>query len=187
MSTSITLQVSGTNVLDIVDQINAAHDQGRSITVNGHPVVTVHGQPAASAYLNGTLAVSIAAKVEGKTKPLFVKVGHMADITSDLPDEESAPEPQEAEEEPIVEDEDTTPVEADSEPTKAPTVKAERVILEATYKGETGYLATRRIGGKIAYAVTMDPKKASPFTASASLDRHIARATAAGLEVLVAA
>jgi len=186
MSTTKTVQISQTNSGVLAAELNAAIHGGREVTLNGEtPVVPVGGEPV-RAYMNGTLSYLIAAKAPGKTRERFVKIGHMLEISSEAP--ESHGEAPHAMVKPSKRRTSTKPTFQPSEDAQAtPTAPAKskdgKHPIEATYKGETGYLVVRTANGHYRYGVTMDESKATLFKPGGSYERHAARAEKAGLKV----
>ncbi len=185
MSTTKTVQISQTNSGVLAAELNAAIHGGRTVTLNGEtPVTPVGGEPV-RAYMNGTLSYLIAAKSPGKTRERFVKIGHMLNISSEAPESHGeAPHamvkpPKSAKSKNIILRELPATGEAKA-PAKA---KGDKHPIEATYKGETGYLTVRTSNGHYRYGVTMDESKATLFKPGGSYARHAARAEKAGLKV----
>ncbi|QGJ95235.1 hypothetical protein QDA11_gp15 [Microbacterium phage Jayden] len=189
MSTTKTVQISQTNSGVLAAELNAAIHGGRTVTLNGETPISLHGEDAVHAYQNGTLAYNIAAKAPGKTRQRFVKIGHMLDISSEAPEHHG--EAPHAMVKPPKRGKRTstptfTPSDSNDAPSAAPTpIKSKdgKRPIEATYKGETGYLTVRTANGHYRYGVTMDDSKATLFTPGASAERHAARAEKAGLKV----
>jgi len=182
MSTTKTVQISQTNSGVLAAELNAAIHGGRTVTLNGETPVSLHGEDAVRAYMNGTLAYSIAAKAPGKTRERFVKIGHMLEISSEAP--ESHGEAPHAMVKPSKPSKRKTtspaPEPTPSGPAKA---KGDKHPIEATLKGETGYLVVRTAQGHYRYGVTLDEKKATLFKPGSSAERHAARAEKAGIKV----
>ena len=187
MSTTREVQISATNVLAVSEQINHAIRAGRDVTVNGLPVARTEGRDSALAYQNGTLAYLTPAKAEGKTRQVFVKVGHMATITSEAP-EDQGPAPHATIKPPKGKRRAVTFTPDGEAPAPAPRPTrstGDRITIPASVKGETGYLSVRTVNGKYAYAVTMDENTATLFRPGGSAERHMARAEKAGIKIPV--
>jgi len=184
--------VSESNAAEIAAQIVLDVDNGRSIVINGEtPIASFEAAPARS-YANGTVSIMVAAKAKGKVREVFFKAGTVLTVVTDEPGT-STPEPSEADPTPTPEPDnggsdeapDAKPVKSKSKSKAKPVegdVKVKHTVT-ATLKGETGFLAVRRVDGSFAYAVTMEEKSASKFADGPSLERHIARATAGGIKV----
>lgn len=189
MSTTKTVQISQTNSGVLAAELNAAIHGGRTVTLNGETPISLHGEDAVTAYMNGTLAYSIAAKAPGKTRQRFVKIGHMLDISSEAPEHHGEaphamvkpPKPSKQTSTPTFKPSDSSDTPS-AEPTPI-TPKDGKQPIEATYKGETGYLTVRTADGHYRYGVTMDEKKATLFKPGGSYERHAARAEKAGLKI----
>uniref|UniRef100_A0AAU7J857 Uncharacterized protein n=2 Tax=unclassified bacterial viruses TaxID=12333 RepID=A0AAU7J857_9VIRU len=178
MSTTKTMQISQSNSGVLAAELNAAIAGGRVVTLNGHTPVAPDTGDAVRSWSTGSISFKVAAKKPGATRDVYVKIGHMLDITSEAPaDQPPAPH-------------------ATVKPrkTKAPTNPrdvVEKITLNrlgkapiaATVKGETGYLTVRTVNGKYRYAVTMDEKNATMFSPGGSLERHAKRAEAAGIKI----
>lgn len=185
MSTTKTVQISQTNSGVLAAELNAAIHGGRTVTLNGETPISLHGEDAVHAYMNGTLAYNIAAKAPGKTRQRFVKIGHMLEISSEAPDHHGAA-PHAMVKPPKRGKRTSTPkVDANAPETSAQPSKAKdgKHPIEATVKGETGYLTVRTADGHYRYGVTMDESKATLFKPGGSLERHAKRAEAAGIKV----
>lgn len=182
MSTTKEVQISQVNVRGIADAINAAVDAGRTITINGDTPIASFEAEAAHAYLNGTLSYRVAAKAKGKTREVFVKVGHMVTISSEAP-EDHGPAPHATVKPTASKRKAPAKPKADA-PASAPAkVKGDKSPIPATVKGETGYLTVRTVDGHYRYAVTMDETKATLFAPGGSSERHSARAEKAGIKI----
>ncbi|QGJ89428.1 hypothetical protein PBI_SMARTIES_23 [Microbacterium phage Smarties] len=179
MSTTKTVQISQTNSGVLAAELNAAINGGRVVTLNGETPVTFGGTDAVRAYMNGTLAYRIAAKAPGKTRERFVKIGHMLEISSEAPESHGAAPHA------MVKPSKAPKRTNRPEPTLNPPAKqkGDKTAIEATVKGETGYLTVRTAQGHYRYGVTLDPKNATLFTPGASADRHAARAEKAGIKI----
>lgn len=181
MSTTKTVQISQTNSGVLAAELNAAIAGGRVVTLNGHTPVVPDIGDAVTSWGTGSISFKIAAKKPGATRDIYVKIGHMLDITSDAPaDQPPAPHA-------TVKPRKTKT----SKTAKNPRDVVEKITLNplgkapitATVKGETGYLTVRTVNGKYRYAVTMDEKNATMFSPGGSLERHAKRAEAAGIQV----
>ncbi|QGJ88871.1 hypothetical protein PBI_TEAMOCIL_16 [Microbacterium phage Teamocil] len=185
MSTTKTVQISQTNSGVLAAELNAAIHGGRTVTLNGDTPVSLHGEDAVHTYMNGTLAYRVAAKAPGKTREVFVKIGHMLNISSEAPEHHGAaphamvkpPKRGKRTSTPKV---DATAPETSTQPAKA---KGDKSPIEATVKGETGYLTVRTAQGHYRYGVTLDEGKATLFKPGPSAERHAARAEKAGIKI----
>lgn len=188
MSTTKTVQVSKSNVAVLAAEINAAIDGGRDVTINGDHAVRGYTTSATS-WQTGSLSYTVAAKKPGTFRQVFVKAGHMVTITSEAPEHHG--EAPHAMVKPPKRGKRTstptfTPSDSSDAPSAAPTpIKSKdgKHPIEATYKGETGYLSLRISNGQYRYGVTLDESKATRFSPGASAQRHAARAEKAGLKV----
>ena len=154
-------QLSASNAGVLAASLNVAFVNG-PLRINGETVVSKGGD-AITRHANGSLSYRTA---EHPNKRTYLKVGHMLVVGEG--DETSTPEP-------VAE-------------TPAPEAKPKRarqdgkVTIEATVKGETGYLVVNRTSGHLTYGVTMDERRASRFLpGTGSMERHIQRATAGGI------
>lgn len=72
-ATTITV-AAGTNE-DVAARINAAFAAGEITTVNGRTITTSYGRPAARAYLNGTVAVTVKGRQKRTEGTVYGKKG----------------------------------------------------------------------------------------------------------------
>ncbi|AWY06022.1 hypothetical protein SEA_ROBSFEET_15 [Microbacterium phage RobsFeet] len=179
MSTTKTVQISQTNSGVLAAELNAAINGGRVVTLNGETPIAGDGHEAVRAYMNGTLAYRIAAKAPGKTRERFVKIGHMLEISSEAPEHHGAAPHA------MVKPSKAGKRRTNTEPTLTSPAKSkgDKTAIEATLKGETGYLTVRTANGHYRYGVTMDEAKATLFKPGGSADRHAKRAEAAGIKI----
>ncbi|AXH70128.1 hypothetical protein HOT74_gp16 [Microbacterium phage KaiHaiDragon] len=179
MSTTKTVQISQTNSGVLAAELNAAINGGRTVTLNGETPIATGGTDAVKAYMNGTLAYRIAAKAPGKTRERFVKIGHMLTVVSEAPASHGAA-PHAMVKPTKTPKRASAPQATLSQPAKA---KDGKTAIEATVKGETGYLTVRTANGHYRYGVTLDETKATLFKPGGSADRHAKRAEAAGIKI----